>query len=84
VTLLGIVLASLARLDVVSGDGEGGRPVEAMTEGMWRHVVPADAAVDVKEQLPPILWGDAPQEHFGGALVIELSTKDSVALGMLD
>ena len=60
VTLLGIVLAALARLDEVLGVGEGGRPVEAMPEGLshegsWRRVVPIDATVDVEEQLPPIL-----------------------------
>jgi hypothetical protein len=89
VTLLGVVLASLACLDKALGVDEGGRPVETMSEGFphegaWRRVVSTDAAMDVKEQLPPILRGDAPQEYFGGALAIELLTEDSIALGMLD
>ena len=57
-TLLGIVLAYLAHLDEVSGVGEGHWLVKAMSEGFphegaWCHVVSADAAMDVEEQLPP-------------------------------
>ena len=64
VTLLGIVLASLVGLDEVPGISKGGRPVEVVPksfphEAPWRHVVPVDAAVDVEEQHPSILWGDA-------------------------
>ena len=63
-TLLGIVLASLAGLEEVSGIGEGGWPVEDMPdifphEGPWRRMVPVDAAVDVEEQLLSVLRGDS-------------------------
>ena len=40
--------------------------------------------MDVEEQIHPILRGDAPQEHLRGALAIELSVEDSIALGALD
>jgi hypothetical protein len=54
VTLLGIVLAPLARPDEVSSVDEGSRPVEAVSksllhEGAWPCVVGADATVDVEE-----------------------------------
>jgi hypothetical protein len=54
VTLLGIVLAPLARLDEVSSVDEGSRPVETMSEGVPHegvqpHVVGADATMDVEE-----------------------------------
>ena len=53
-TLLGIVLAPLARLDEVLSVDEGSRPVEAMFkslphEGAWPRVVGVDATVDVEE-----------------------------------
>ena len=59
-TLLGIVLTAFAHLDQVPGVGEGGWPIEAVPDGLphegsWCHVVPTDAAMDVKEQLLPIL-----------------------------
>jgi hypothetical protein len=47
-------------------------------------VVPTDAAVDVEEQLPPVLRGDTPQEHLGGALAVKLPEANSVALSEPD
>jgi hypothetical protein len=40
----------------------------------------ADTVVDVQEQIPPVYRGDTSQEHFGGALMIELPTEDSIVL----
>ena len=76
-------------LDEVSGIGEGGQLVEAVSEGfphegVWHHMVSVDAAMDIENQLPPILWGDALHEHFRDALAIEWPTEDSVALSMPD
>jgi hypothetical protein len=84
--MLSIVLASLACLDVVSSVGEGSRLVEAMSEslsheGAQPYVVGADATMDVEDEFPPVFCSDTPQEHLRGALAIELSTEDSVALG---
>jgi len=86
VALLGVVLASLARLDEVSGIGMGGRPITAVSKGLSHELLwmSTNADVDVEEQLPPIFWGDAPQEHFIGALAIELPAEDSVVLRMPD
>ena len=87
--LLGIVFTPLACLDKVPSVSEGGRPVEAMSEGLPTRALgavwcPQMPLWMLRSSFLPSFVGDALQEHFGGALAVEMSMEDFVALSMPD
>jgi hypothetical protein len=78
-----VVLAPFAGAYNVRGVSHRGRPVEALSknvldEGPRRGMVFAGTAMDVLQQLSPLLGGNAVLHDLGVALFIVLSLDDDV------
>ena len=84
--LIGEELATNAMLDKVLCICPGCRPMKTCTEGFAdkcpsHSVVPAEYGMDLSQELPPFLFGDASLEHSGGAFLIKFSLMDFAGLG---
>ena len=88
VRLLGVELTPMACSDQALGVPNGGRPIEALTEGVpnqgpRRCVVAASPRVHVAEELASLLEGDAALKDPGRASSVQLPlvAVDDVGLG---
>ena len=79
-------LATDASLDLVLGVCPGRRPIKACTEGLAYKgpsysVMTAQSGMNFSQEVPPLLFGDAPLKDSGSAFLIKLSLVDSVGFG---
>ena len=83
VALIGKQLATDAVLDKVSCVCSSCWPIEACAEGLAdkcpsRNVVSAESDMDLSQELPAFLLGDASLEHSGRTFLIEFPLMDLV------
>ena len=76
-------LAIDATLDQIMCICSGRRPIETCTEGLAYKgpgcgVVAAESSMNLGQELPPFLFGNAPLEHSGSTFLIKLSLVDLV------
>ena len=76
-------LATDATLNVVVCVCSGRRPVKTCTEGLAYQrsgcsVMTAESGMDFSQEIPPLLFGDAPLKDSGSAFLITLSLVDLV------
>ena len=81
--LIGKELASNAMLDKVLCIRSSRRPIKPCTEGLANKgpscgVVTAESGMNFCQEIPPILFGDAPLKYFGSAFLIKLSLMDLI------
>ena len=80
-------LATDASLDYVLGICPGRRPIKACTEGLAYKgpscsVMTTESGMNFSQEVPPLLFGDAPLKASGSAFLIKLSFMDSVGFGL--
>ena len=83
--LVGKELASNATLDKVLCICSGRWPIKPCTEGLANKgpscgVVPAETGMNLSQELPALLLGDASLKDSGSAFLIELSVVNLVGL----
>jgi hypothetical protein len=83
VSLTSIVLTSFAGAYYLSVVGHDSGPIETLSErvpdeGAWRHVVTANAPVNILQQPPPLFDGDAALQDSSGAPLIKLLIHQDV------
>ena len=76
-------LATGASLDQVLSVCPGRRPIKACMEGLAYKgpgcsVMTAESGMDFRQEIPPLLFGDAPLKDSGSAFLIKLSLMDSI------
>ena len=79
-------MATGASLDQVLSVRPGRRPIKAYTEGLAYKgpscsVMTAESGMNFSQEVPPLLFGDAPLKDSGSAFLIKLSLVDSVGFG---
>ena len=76
-------LATGASLDQVLSVRPGRRPIKAYTEGLAYKgpgcsVMTAESGMNFSQEIPPLLFGDAPLKDSGSAFLIKLSLVDFI------
>ena len=76
-------LATGASLDQVLSVRPGRQPIKACAEGLAYNgpscsMMTAESGMNFSQEIPPLLFGDAPLKDSGSAFLIKLSLVDSV------